>query len=276
MSNNITINALIARLLVYGLTELAEEVRTAATVDIADICSFCVLDAEGYGNAYDIKGDNDITVVYGKLVEPENGTVWMFRDDPDWEVPVPEAASEDAVEVVTAILNTELYAGKDGTGVPAGYFDNTCRQRLSSGTGSIYSKISTIADMRQYLIVSPWKKAENPNVAPGCTAYKTSNITSGQYGMVPVAKQPENTTFIIEDQKGTGKVSLVMQGAGRIPAEETWLIIGPADNGEPVVFTFHPGEPVPRATTSTEELPVGTVLTKAEALALGFNLAKVG
>ena len=67
-----------------------------------------------------------------------------------------------------------------------------------------------------------------------------------------------------------------MQGAGRIPAKETWLIVGPADNGEPVVFTFHPGEPVPRATTSTEDLPVGTKLTKEEAITLGFNLAKVG
>lgn len=272
---NITINALIARLLVYGLTELAEEVRTAATVKISDARNFCVLDAEGYGNEYVVEGNTDLTAVYGKLVEPEGGTTWMFRDNPDWEIPVPEAASEEAVEVVTAILNTELYAGKDGTGVPANYFDNTCRQRISSGTGSIYSKISTVADMRQYLIVSPWEKAENPNVAPGCTAYKTSNITSGQYGMVPVAEQPDNTIFTIEDQKGTGKVSLVMQGAGRIPAKETWLIVGLADNGEPVVFTFHPGEPVPRATTSTEELPVGTRLTKKEALALGFNLAKV-
>ena len=272
----ITINALIARLMVYGLTELAEEVKNAASVSIGDVDNFRVLDEEGYGSAYYIEGDNETTVVYAKLVEPEGGTEWMFSETPVWKVPVPEGVSEEAVEVVTAILNTELYAGKDGTGVPANYFENTCRQRLSSGTGSIYKFISTVGLMRQYLICSPWEKAENPNVAPGCVAYKTTNITSGQYGMVPVADQPDNTVFVIEDQKGTGKVSLVMRGAGRIPAKETWLIVGSADNGEPVVFTFHPGEPVPRATTSTEELPVGTVLTKQEAIALGFNLAKVG
>ena len=274
--NNITVNALIARLLVYGLTDLAEEVKAADTVAISDVCHFCALDEDGYGNDYVIEENNDTIVVYGRLVEPEGGTVYQFRETPDWEIPVFNAAPEESVEVVTAILNTETYAGKEGTGIPAGYFENTCRQRISSGTGSIYSKISTIADMRHYLIISPWEKAENSNVAPECVAYKTNNITSGQYGMVPVAEQPEDTMFTIEDQKATGRVSLVMQGAGRIPAKETWLIVGPADNGEPVVFTFHPGEPVPRATTSTEELPVGTVLTKKEALALGFNLAKVG
>lgn len=179
-------------------------------------------------------------------------------------------------EVLKAIRNTDALAGVPGSGVPEGYLDKCCMQRISTGTGSIYKDIHTISDMRGRLALAAWEKAENPNVAPFCTAYKTNNIPGGQYGMVPIADQPEGTVFHIEDQKGTGKVSLVMEGAGRIPAAETWLIVGPCDTGEKVVFTFHPGEPVPRATTSTEELPVGTKLTKQEALELGFNLAKVG
>ena len=90
--------------------------------------------------------------------------------------------------------------------------------------------------------------------------------------------QPDDAMFVIADPKNTGKVSLMIWGwcdGNRLLTDETWVIIGPND-GEDVVYTFHPGEPVPRATTSTEELPVGTKLTKAEALALGFNLAKVG
>ena len=155
------------------------------------------------------------------------------------------------------------------------YWEKTLAQRICSGTGSIFSGIDNITDMEQALVDAHWEVAENPNVAPGCTAYVTKDIAGGQYGMVPVAAQPDNTIFIIEDQKNTGKVSLVMQGAGRIPAEETWIIVGPEQDKD-VVYTFHPGEPVPRATTSTEELPVGTKLTKSEALSLGFNLAKVG
>lgn len=155
------------------------------------------------------------------------------------------------------------------------YWEKTLAQRISTGTGSVYSSIENIEEMEIKLLNSSWTPADHPAVAPGCKAYVTKDIKGGCYGMVPVADQPNDAVFVIEDQKNTGKVSLVLQGAGRIPAEETWIIIG-EEQGKEVVFTFHPGEPVPKATTSTEELPVGTKLTKAEALALGFNLAKVG
>ena len=154
------------------------------------------------------------------------------------------------------------------------YWEKTLFQRIWNGTGSIFSTIYNIVDMEQALIDAHWEVAENPNVAPGCTAYVTKDIPGGQYGMIPVAEQPKDQLFYIEDQKNTGKVSLVMYTGKRIPAEETWLIVGP-EQGKNVVYTFHPGEPIPRATTSTEELPVGTVLSRDMALDLGFNLAKV-
>ena len=267
MENIVTINTLVARLLVYGLVELAEEVKNSTTVGISDLCHFAVYNEEGYGNEYVVEGDDDETIVYGRLVEPEGGTVWQFRDEPDWEVAVPENACEENVKVVEAILNIKCMMPE--------YWQKTLFQRIWNGTGSIFSTMYNIVDMEQALVDAHWEVAENPNVAPGCTAYVTKDIPGGQYGMVPVANQSDDTIFIIEDQKNTGKVSLVMQGAGRIPAEETWIIVGP-EQGKDVVYTFHPGEPVPRATTSTEELPVGTKLTKGEALALGFNLAKVG
>ena len=169
--------------------------------------------------------------------------------------------------IVNAIVNTKNL-------VP-GYFEKTCEQRLSTGTGSIFEDIHIISEMEQALISAEWVEAQHECVAPGCRAFKTTSIHSGFYGMVKVADQPDDTTFEIQDQKETGKVSLVVAGNHRIPAKETWIILGP-EQGQEVVYTFHPGEPVPRATTSTEELPVGTKLTKAEALALGFNLAKVG
>lgn len=154
------------------------------------------------------------------------------------------------------------------------YWEKTLFQRIWNGTGSIFSTMYNIMDMEQALIDANWEVAENENVAPGCTAYVTKDIPGGQYGMIPVAEQDETQTFWVEDQKNTGKVSLVMYSGERISAKETWLIIGP-EQGTDVVYTFHPGEPVPRATTSTEELPVGTELTRDEALVLGFNLAKV-
>lgn len=267
MSNSIiSTNSLIARLMVYGLIGLAEEIQNAASVGITDICHFAVYDENGYGNEYVVESNEEVTTVFGRLVEPEGGTVWQFRNEPDYEVAVPENAREENIAVIEAILNIKDMMPE--------YWEKTRTQRICTGTGSIFAGIDNIDDMEKELIKSRWEVAENPNVAPGCTAYVTKDIHGGQYGMVPVATQPDDTIFVIEDQKNTGKVSLVMQGAGRIPAEETWIIVGP-EQGKDVVYTFHPGEPVPRATTSTEELPIGTVLTKQEALALGFNLAKV-
>lgn len=161
-------------------------------------------------------------------------------------------------------------------GVPERYCQKMFEQRLpESGMGSVYEDCNTIEDIARKLYYAFYFEAENENVMSGCIAFK-ANIDGGLYGMVPVADQPDDAEFVIEDYKNTGKVSLVLHTSeGRIPANETWIILGPAENGEEIVYTFHPGAPIPRATTSTDELPVGTKLTKQEALNLGFNLAKV-
>ena len=277
MSNPIiTVNAFIARLLVYGLKGLAEEIQNGASVGITDLCHFAIYDENGYGNEYIIESDNEVTTVYGRLVEPEGGTVWQFRDEPDYEVDVPENACEEAVRIVTAMLNTEMLAGKEGTGVPENYLDNTFAQRLPGGKGSIYEG-HTAETLKSALIAAKYTQKEHVDIKSPCTGFVTYDIKGGEYGMIRIADQPEDSKFIIVDDKDTKKVSLMLVGAaGRIKTNETWVILGPAENGEEVLFTFHPGEPVPRATTSTEVLPVGTKLTKQEALAKGFNLAKVG
>ena len=158
------------------------------------------------------------------------------------------------------------------------YASKMFAQRLpESGMGSIYPFFDSREELEEAIRSADYQPAEHPAVASGCKAYVTKDII-GAYGMVQIANQPDNAKFVIADPKNTGKVSLMIWGwadGNRIVTSETWVIIGP-NEGEDVVYTFHPGEPVPRATTSTEELPVGTVLTKQEALEKGFNMAKVG
>ena len=158
------------------------------------------------------------------------------------------------------------------------YANKMFLQRLpGSGMGSIYPFFESREELESALRAADYEPAEHPAIAPGCKAYVTHDIM-GAYGMVPVADQPDDTIFVVADPKNTGKVSLMLWGwaeGNRLMTNETWIIVGP-NNGEEVVYTFHPGQPVPRATTSTEELAVGTKLTKQEALAFGFNLAKVG
>ena len=155
------------------------------------------------------------------------------------------------------------------------YAERMFSQRLPGGTGSIFEGYDRDS-LEVAIRIAHWVKASHPDIARGCQGYVTNDIKDGMYGMVRIAAQPDDALFEIVDYKNTGKVSLVLKGAAsRIRTDETWLIVGP-NMGEDVVYTFYPGEPTPMATTGTDELPVGTVLTKAEALAKGFNLAKVG
>ena len=175
----------------------------------------------------------------------------------------------------TKIINAALDAieKQDAT-----YADKMFAQRLpEGGMGSIYPFMDNREELESAIRNADYEPAEHPAVAPGCTAYVTHDLM-GAYGMVLIEDQPEETMFVIADPKNTGKVSLMIWGwaeGNRLLTNETWVIVGP-NNGEDVVYTFHPGQPVPRATTSTEELPVGTKLTKKEALELGFNMAKLG
>ena len=130
-------------------------------------------------------------------------------------------------------------------------------QRLpESGMGSIYPFMDSREELEAALREASYESAEHPAIAPGCKAYVTNDII-GAYGMVQIANQPDDAVFVIADPKNTGKVSLMIWGwaeGNRLLTNETWVIVGP-NNGEDVIYTFHPGEPVPRATTSTEELP---------------------
>lgn len=91
---NITTNVLVSHLILFGLVELAEEVKNAVYVDIRDFSHFTITNEAGYGDELIIEGDDNTTAVYGRLVEPEGGMVWMFRDNPDYEVEVPEQAKK--------------------------------------------------------------------------------------------------------------------------------------------------------------------------------------
>lgn len=148
-------------------------------------------------------------------------------------------------------------------------------QRTAHGKGSVFSDINTVEDMEKAIRNANWVQKDHPNIADDSIGFVTTDIPNGQYGMVSIAEQSDDAVFRVVDNKNTGFVSLVLDGVDRVVAKETWLILC-QENGVEIVATFHPGEPIPRATTSTKEIPVETILTKAEALEKGFKLAKVG
>lgn len=174
-------------------------------------------------------------------------------------------------QIVNAAIDaTKAYLGD--------YFENTCCQRLAGGAGSCFSGVKTVEEMEHLLREANWDKAEHPDVIPGCQAYVTSDLSGGRFGLVRIAELPEDTTLVASDPKSTGRVSMTVRGLLGPEVKETWLIIGKEDVGgvaRDVVYTFHPGEPVRPSLVEVKDCPDGTSLTKAQALALGFELAKV-
>ena len=154
------------------------------------------------------------------------------------------------------------------------YFERTCAQRLAGGAGSIFEDINSIEKMEKSLRTANWSEATHQDVMPGCKAYKTTSIKGGRLGLVKIEDLPENVRIIASDPKGTGKVSMTVHDKLGPIVEETWLITG-IEEGHEIIFTFHPGEPVRPSILEVKNCPDGTILSKEEAINLGFNFAKI-
>ena len=160
--------------------------------------------------------------------------------------------------------------------VPANYAENMIRQRVAGdpmAKGSIFEGY-TLESLKETLFEADWQEVNSDKVHAPCRCFMTRNVPGGLYGVMPLTNLPDDVRLVVKDNKNTGFVSLCVEGGERIPAEEVYMITCPVGDKE-VVTTFHPGAPSDRPTTPTEAIPVGTVLTKKEALELGFNSANV-
>ena len=176
-------------------------------------------------------------------------------------------------DVREAIANTEELLDR--------YFSTTIGTRTDVGIGSTYDNMSPEA-LREHLKKAQWEEVFHKDVMPGCKAYVTKNIPGGRMGLLNVKDLPDDTLFLAEDPKSTGRVSICTAGELGHETKETFIIVGkdtdqpnPADRERPVVFTFHPGEPVRPSLVNTAKIADGSILTKSEVLGLGFDLAKV-
>lgn len=176
---------------------------------------------------------------------------------------------------IDTIANATVNAAIDATKQYLGdYFENTCKQRLVGGAGSIFDGIASVEEMERELRAADWETASHPSVLAGCSAYKTTSITRGHYGLVAIAELPDDVVLTACDPKGTGTVSMTVSGTIGPETPETWLIVGD-EGGHDVVYTFHPGKPVRPSLVTVDDVPDGAKLSKADALKLGFELAKI-
>jgi hypothetical protein len=173
------------------------------------------------------------------------------------------------IEVIQAIMNTKKVLNE--------HWEKTISMRLSGigQTGSYYPQHNEAKTLEADLLEGGWEELDHPAIMKGCKAYKT-NIP-GKTGMqkLDLLSDPEDYEVKLIDAKNTGFLSAVIGINAHIvkqasPTNFTVIIIG-EHQGEKVVFTFHPGNPVEPSSITGEERTV----TVQEAIDLGFGLAKI-
>jgi hypothetical protein len=154
-----------------------------------------------------------------------------------------------------------------------GYFEKTLAQRAElsgKAAGSIYEGVGE-TELEQMLRGANWEEYSHEAVMPGCVAYKAA--ISGSLGIIDLQSMASDAVVRLDDRKGTGQVSCVVTGARGQIVPFTVLILG-QEQGEEVIFTFHPGDPVRPSQIRTESGMHGRQVTVSEALAMGLETAK--
>jgi len=166
-------------------------------------------------------------------------------------------------------MNQRIQAAIDNTRrLAPGYFEK-CLEQRTSGSGSSYAD-STPADLEAALVGASWEPFEHPDIMSGCTAFKAD--LPGRFGLLDPTTVADDFMVTLADPKGTGFVEAECT-AGRGPKVPHTIIILGQEQGEEIVFTFHPGEPI-RPSRLASEGRVGQIITAKEALSLGFKWAK--
>jgi len=158
--------------------------------------------------------------------------------------------------------------------VVPGYFESTLDQRAGlseKAAGSIYEGLSE-SQLERKLLTADWEEYSHEAVLPECVAYKA--IIPGRLGIVELSQLPADAVVTLDDRKGTGKVSAVVEGVRGEEVDFTVLILGP-EQGEEVVYTFHPGDPVRSSQVQAQPGMHGRQVTVAEALDMGLTTAKI-
>lgn len=145
----------------------------------------------------------------------------------------------------------------------------------AEGTGTARGSryYATPNNLEKLLLQIEWEPYEHPAVSAGCRAFRA--WLPGFLGIVPLARLPHNALLEFKLGKDETYTEPVLCEEGRVePAAFTVIILGDEEPevGE-VVYTFHPGEPIPPF--KHELFLKGEVVTAAQARALQVAWVKL-
>jgi len=155
-----------------------------------------------------------------------------------------------------------------------GYFEKTVAGRLpETGAGSIVDGFESVEELEKALLTANWEPYSHPAVMAGTEAFITKDIR-GQFGMIDLVDLSTDVVVTLDDSKNTGQVSCTIEGVRGEDVDFTVIILGKHE-GEEVVFTFHPGDPVDPSQVQVEPGMHGQRVTVSEAIGMGLKTVKI-
>ena len=163
---------------------------------------------------------------------------------------------------------------------PGDYLEATLAQRNPGpkAVGSIWD----VAQTPESLAALEWVERPHTNVTAPVRAFVAQ--LPGSLGALPISSlidvelvvAPAHGGKIPDEAEVQLQLPASAQGeAGRVT--ETWMLVGPHGDVPALVYTVHPGEPVPfpKPISLAAAGGAGAVISDDEALALGFVVAKI-
>lgn len=152
------------------------------------------------------------------------------------------------------------------------YLERCLAQRLpgTSGAGSRFLTALTLDELQN----AQWEEYAHPAIGGGARGFRAS--IRGRLGIIRLSDLGPTTVVTLDDRKGTGMVTPVVDSVLGPEVDFTVLLLGP-DDGKEVVWTFFPGEPINPSQVKAEGSNAhGTQVSVADAIALGLEWAKIG
>ena len=157
--------------------------------------------------------------------------------------------------------------------IAPGYWEATMASRTAETAVGSFFKFSNVEEVLFEQNLLNWEEYPDcPGLLPGCAAFKLH--INGYLGVIPLDTLDDAQELRVINNKGTGVAKLLAPKEATPQEVDFAVCILGEEAGREVIFTFHPGDPIPPDTVKVEDLPRSSI-TVAEAKSLGFVYANL-
>lgn len=175
-----------------------------------------------------------------------------------------------------ALENTFRAEDRKSSGVPFGYTFDLWTKHLGAGAAGSVFDTDKWYTLVHCLALANWEEFQPKHLIPGCTYLRAYIKNAGFVAADLLQNLPADSEVQIKKGISGFEVQKVISGRKDTLTDMVTLILGKTDdNKSEIVFTIHPGEPLPPAdAVKNDSIIDGAIMTARSAMSLGFKTVK--